>query len=339
MLNPFVFPDFDRFANPEWFAVLVLVPILWLFTAWWQRNLRPALMLSGVPEVGHLNRWTGRLLQGIPGVLRLVGILFLVTALARPQLQEQSREKLPVEGVDIVISMDVSRSMEAEDLKPNRLEAAKKAAQDFVSARKTDRIGLVIYSGESITACPPTTQHALLQNVIQQVSYENLQDGTAIGLGLATAVNRLKDSKAKSKVIVLLTDGENNAGFIAPQTAAEMARQQKIKVYTIGVGRNGLAPFPMHRFDGSTTYQQLPFSINEELLRTIARQTGGNFYRADSQESLQSIYRQIDALEKSKVEQRVQYTYREVFVPFLWWALLFFTLEWLLRFTLFRSLL
>ncbi len=338
-MNLFSLPSFDRFANPEAFGLLALVPLVWLVQVWLQRKRKPAVTFSGVPALQTLDSFLGKVLRFLPAVLRLAGILFLVVALARPQVQEQSREKLPMEGLDIMISMDVSRSMDAEDLKPNRLEAAKKAAQDFVAARPNDRIGLVIYSGESITACPPTLQHELLQHIIRQVSYENLQDGTAIGLGLATAVNRLKESKAKSKVIVLLTDGENNAGFIAPQTAAEMARQQKIKVYTIGVGRNGLAPFPMHRFDGTKTYQQLPFSINEDLLRTIAQQTGGNFYRADSEKSLRTVYQQIDRLEKSEVEQKVQYRYREVFIPFVAWALLFLALEWLIRFTLLRSIL
>jgi Ca-activated chloride channel family protein len=278
-------------------------------------------------------------LRLLPELLRTVAFVLLVVALARPQVQEQSHEKIPVEGVDIVIAMDVSRSMEAEDLKPNRLEAAKRAAQAFVAARPTDRIGLVIYSGESVTACPPTTQHGLLQNVIRSVDYQNLEDGTAIGLGLANAVNRLKVSRVKSKVIVLLTDGENNAGFIAPETAAEMARRFKIKVYTIGVGKIGMAPFPIRRTDGSTTFQQVPFSINETLLRQIAAQTGGAFFRADSHESLQGIYSQIDALEKSKVREKIQYSYREIFEPFVWWALALLSAEVLLRYTVFRSVL
>jgi len=333
-LNPFALSSFDRLVNPEAFGLLLLVALIWLVRL---RRKRAGMTLSGIPPVRALNRTAGNVLRWIYEGLQLAAILFLVIALARPQVVEKSREKLPRAGVDIVIAMDVSRSMEAEDLKPNRLEAAKKAAQDFVAARPGDRIGLVIYSGESITACPPTTQHVLLQNIIRNVDYQTLEDGTAIGLGLANAVNRLKDSRAKSKVIVLLTDGENNAGFIAPRTAAAMARRLKIKVYTIGVGRTGLAPFPIRRFDGSKTYQQVPFSINEELLRQIASQTGGNFYRADSREALTSIYRQIDALEKSKVQEAVQYTYREVFMVFARWALVLLLIAFLLRYTFFRS--
>ena len=334
-MNPFAFPTFDRFANPEAFLLLGVLPLLW-FWQWRQRNRQPAMLFPSVPP-GNLRSLAWQWLRFVPEVLRFLAILFLVTALARPQIQERSREKLPVEGIDIVIAMDVSRSMEAEDLKPNRLEAAKKAARDFVASRPDDRIGLVIYSGESITACPPTTQHALLQNIIQNVDYQNLEDGTAIGLGLAMAVNRLKASRAKSKVVVLLTDGENNAGFIAPLTAAEMARRLKIKVYTVGVGREGLAPFPVRNFGGRKTYQQVPFSVNETLLRQIAVQTGGSFYRADSRKALQRVYSRIDRLEKSKTRTQVQYNYREVFAPFALWALVFLVLEMLLRHTVFRS--
>ncbi len=333
-MNPFAFPTFDRFANPEAFLLLGVLPLLW-FWQWRQRNRQPAMLFPSVPPEkwrGQTGKW-----RLVTEVLRFLAILFLVVSLARPQIQERSREKLPVEGIDMVIAMDVSRSMEAEDLKPNRLEAAKKAAQDFVAARPDDRIGLVIYSGESITACPPTTQHALLQNIIQNIDYQNLEDGTAIGLGLAMAVNRLKTSRAKSKVVVLLTDGENNAGFIAPLTAAEMARRLKIKVYTVGVGREGLAPFPVSNFGGQKTYQQVPFTVNEGLLRQMAAQTGGAFYRADSREALQRVYSRIDKLEKSKTRTQVQYNYREVFAPFALWALAFLVLEMLLRYTVFRS--
>ncbi|MDJ1481971.1 VWA domain-containing protein [Cytophagaceae bacterium YF14B1] len=338
-MNPFVIPSFDRFANPEAFGILLILPLIWLIQVWIYRKRQPVMIVSGVKSLKTLDSLIGKMFHLIPGLIQVIGAVFVSIALARPQIQEKSQERLPQEGVDIMIAMDVSRSMEAEDLKPNRLEAAKKAAQDFVTARSRDRVGLVIYSGECITACPPTTQHALLQNVIQQVDYQNLEDGTAIGLGLANAVNRLKDSKAKSKVIILLTDGENNAGFIAPQTAAEMARQKKIKVYTIGVGKNGLAPFPMHTFDGSKAYQQVPFSINEDLLRQIASQTGGMFYRADSRESLQQIYSEIDRLEKSTVEERIQYRYTEVFTPFLVWALMCLTISFLFRFVILRSVL
>ena len=335
-MNPFIFPLFDRFSHPEAFWLLGIVPLLW-FWQWRQRNRQPAMLFPSVPP-GNLRSRAWQWLRLVPEVLRFAGILFLVTALARPQIQERSREKLPVEGIDMVIAMDVSRSMEAEDLKPNRLEAAKKAARDFVAARPSDRIGLVIYAAESVTACPPTTQHALLQNVIQNVGYQNLEDGTAIGLGLAMALNRLKTSRAKSKVVVLLTDGENNAGFIAPLTAAEMARRLKIKVYTIGVGREGLAPFPVRNFAGQKTYQQVPFTVNEGLLRQMAAQTGGAFYRADSREALQWVYRRIDKLEKSRTRTQVQYSYREVFAPFVLWALAFLALETLLRYTVFRSI-
>ncbi len=325
------------FANPEAFVLVGLLPLVWLWQ-WRQRRRHPSgLWVSGVPAVQNLPLQTYAM-RYVPEFFRACTWILLVMALARPQVQRQNPQKLPVEGIDIMLAMDVSRSMEAEDLKPNRLEAARKAAQSFVAARPNDRIGLVVYAGESLTICPPTTQHVLLQHTIQQVNDELLTDGTAIGLGLATAVNRLKDSRVKSKIIILLTDGENNAGFIDPLTATEMAKRLHLKVYTIGVGKTGLAPFPVRGLDGRKVYQQVPFRINEPLLRQMAAQTGGAFFRADSRQSLLSIYQTINQLEKSNVRKQVNYLYVDIYTPLLLGALLFLLLEIILRYGIARRL-
>ena len=237
------------------------------------------------------------------------------------------------------MAIDVSSSMLARDLKPNRLSALKKVAADFISKRTSDRIGLVVYAGESYTKTPITSDKALVVDVLGKVSYDGvINDGTAIGMGLATAVNRLRDSKAKSKVIILLTDGVNNTGFVDPKTAASLASSFGIKTYTIGLGSNGSAPAPVAlRSDGSFVYQLTKVEIDEDLLKSIAAETGGSYYRATNNKKLEAIYEEIDKLERTEVEE-IRYTkYHEKFRWFVYWALAALVLEWMLRHTLFKS--
>ncbi|HEY0610322.1 MAG TPA: VWA domain-containing protein, partial [Chitinophaga sp.] len=261
----------------------------------------------------------------------------LVTALARPQTSNTS-ENIDSEGIDIVLSIDISGSMLAEDLQPNRLEAAKKVAADFVEKRISDRIGLVIFSGESFTQCPITTDHAVLTNQIMTIKSGMLQDGTAIGMGLATSVDRLRSSKAKSKVIILLTDGVNNTGLVDPLTALEIAKAFKIRVYTIGVGTYGKAPFPMTMPDGSIQMQMQDVQIDEPLMKKISSETGGKYFRATNTTGLAKVYTEIDNLEKTKVEITSYKHYAEHFFPLAMLALACLLLEVVLRYTAFRSL-
>jgi Ca-activated chloride channel family protein len=242
------------------------------------------------------------------------------------------------EGIDIVMAIDISGSMMAEDFKPNRLEAAKKVAKTFISNRPNDRLGLVIFAGESFTQCPLTTDHSVILNLFSDVKSGMLQDGTAIGMGLGTSVKRLKDSEAISKVVILLTDGDNNSGSIAPATAAEIAKEFGVRVYTIGVGTRGTAPFPVVDPFGRTRYQEMEVKINEELLTRIADMTGGKYFRATDNESLESVYKEIDDLERSKIDVTEYRKRKEEFLPFAIAALLLLACEVLLKQTVLRSI-
>ena len=273
--------------------------------------------------------------QNIPFLLRLLVLTCIIIALARPQIkfEEQQSEG---EGVDIVLCIDVSGSMTAQDFTPNRMEAAKKVAEDFVNSRPDDRIGIVIFSGESFTQCPLTTDHYVLTSQIEQIRNGLLEDGTAIGSGLATSVDRLRNSKAKSKVVILLTDGINNGGLIDPATAREIAKSFKVKVYTIGVGTDGYAPTPVSTPMG-IVMQNEKVAIDEKLLKNIAAETGGKYFRATDNKSLQNIYAEIDHLEKSKVEITTFHRFTEKFYPFIFAAMALMLLEITLRFTLLKK--
>lgn len=271
----------------------------------------------------------------LPFVLRLLSLALFITALARPQTRNGEQRK-EGEGVDIVLCIDVSGSMNAEDLTPNRLEAAKQVAANFVDNRPTDRIGLVVFSGESFTQCPITADHAVVKAQILNIRSGFLQDGTAIGTGLATSVERLKSSKSKSKVVILLTDGENNGGLIDPQTAKEIAKSLKVKVYTIGVGTDGFAPM-LEATSLGTVRSNEKVNIDEKLLTEIAVETGGRYFRAKDNGGLKNIYSEIDKLEKSKVEVSTYTNYTERFVPFVIAALALLLLELLLKFTTFKK--
>ena len=329
---------FDYFKNIDfgqpWFfslLVLILVLIFWYAS---KNNKQQGVFLISDSSAPGLSSWRTSF-RHLPFVLRLLAILFIVTALARPQtkFEEQNVEG---EGVDIVLCIDVSGSMTAQDLTPNRLEAAKNVAIDFVNKRLTDRIAIVIFSGESFTQCPLTTDHRVLVSAIENIRNGLLEDGTAIGSGLGTSVDRLRTSKSKSKVIILLTDGENNGGLIDPETAKEIAKAFQIKVYTIGVGTDGYAPQPVNTPMG-VVMQNGKVSIDEKLLKEIASQTGGKYFRAKDNEGLMGIYDEINKLEKSKVEISNRTRYTEKFFPFIMAALALLFLELLLRFTLFRK--
>lgn len=324
------------FAQPYFFGLLILVPLM----VWWQmrhqKNQQPSWRvtdLSGISNIkpGWRVRWRPALF-----VLRIMGFIALVIALARPQSSNVT-ESVDSDGIDIVLALDVSGSMMAEDLKPNRIEAAKQVATDFVDKRVNDRIGLVVFSGESFTQCPITIDHNVVKEQISQVKSGMLADGTAIGMGLATSVDRLRNSVAKSKIIILLTDGVNNTGLIDPNTALEIAKTYKLRVYCIGVGTKGEAPYPVPTPNGIQK-QMMPVEIDEALLKNIATQTGGKYFRATNNATLTSIYKEIDQLEKSKVEISSYKHFADLFFPFAMIALICIALEMFLRYTVFRSI-
>ena len=304
------------FANPEFFWAMLIIPlmVLWYFLR--QKKLYGTIKISSTQ--GFTNSPIILFRHSLI-IFRTIAITALITALARPQTS-LSWQDVTTEGIDIAIALDISGSMLAEDFKPNRLEASKQVAMDFISERPYDRIGLVIYAGESFTQCPLTTDHNVLINLFKDVKSGMVDDGTAIGMGLATAVNRLKDSEAISKVIILLTDGVNNSGMIPPLTAAEIAQKFGIRVYTIGVGTEGFAPYPFQTAFG-IQYQEVEVKIDEKTLQDIATITDGKYFRATNNNSLKEIYKDIDALEKSKIEVTEFHKRSEEFLPFALWTL------------------
>lgn len=331
---------FDNFIfeNPQFFWLLLLLPIAaaWYF---WKRNKQlPELKISSVKGFKAKPSLLPLLRHGL-FLLRLLALALLITAMARPRTTDVSTKTTSTQGIDIVLAIDVSGSMLARDLQPNRLEALKEVAAEFIKGRPSDRIGLVIYAGESFTKTPVTSDKAIVLSALADIEYNSvLENGTAIGMGLATAVNRLKDSKAKSKVIILLTDGVNNAGFIDPKIASELAVEYKIKTYTIGVGSNGTALSPIAIMpNGQFQYGNVQVEIDEKLLQEIAQVTGGKYFRATNNEKLESIYEEIDSLEKTEVEELKYTNYEENFRPLLLLAGLLLIMELFLRFTVFRS--
>lgn len=322
------------FGQPQFFYLLILLPVIIGWKIIKGRSQQAAINVSSVSGLQDISSWKNVLHQ-TPFVLRLLALTCIILALARPQTRndEQNTEG---EGVDIILCIDVSGSMTAQDFTPNRMEAAKKVAEDFVDQRMTDRIGIVIFSGESFTQCPLTTDHTVLKTQIQQIRNGLLEDGTAIGSGLATSVDRLRTSTAKSKVVILLTDGVNNSGLIDPSTAKEIAKRFNVKVYTVGVGTEGYAPTPVNTPMG-IVMQNEKVTIDEKLLSSIASETGGRYFRAKDNQSLKNIYNEIDKLEKSKVQVITFRRYAEKFYPLVFAALLFLFLEVFLRFTVFKK--
>ncbi|MDG2414588.1 MAG: VWA domain-containing protein [Flavobacteriaceae bacterium] len=325
----------NPFANPEFLWLLLVIPLL---VAWQLLKQKKSLVPLKMPSTKGFNNSIYNRLKPILFVLRLLSISALIIGLARPQNSSESTRTETTKGIDIVMAIDVSSSMLAKDLSPNRLVALKEVASNFIKDRPNDRIGLVVYAGESYTKTPITSDKRLVLQALKEIQYGELTDGTAIGMGLATSVNRLKDSKALSKVIILLTDGVNNAGFIEPATAAELAVEYDIKTYTIGLGTNGNALSPIaYNPDGSFRYGMAEVQIDETLLEQIANLTGGKYFRATDNQKLVAIYNEINSLEKTEVATFKFYAYEEKFRPWAIAALVFFLIEWLLKNSLFKS--
>ena len=323
------------FAYKEVFFLFLLLPLM---VAWYflnQKKQQGSLMVSATSSFGKTNSWRVTARHSL-FVLRLLCIASLLLALARPQTRNDEELKSG-EGIDIIICMDISGSMLAQDLTPNRFEAAKQLAAEFVGQRTTDRIGVVIFAGESFTLSPLTTDKNILQSQIYGIQQGALEDGTAIGDGLGISVERLRNSPTKSKVIILLTDGEDQGGRISPLEGKELAKAYGIKVYTIGIGTEGYAPVPMQTSTGTTVVQRQKVNIDEKLLRQIAEETGGFYFRARDNESLRNIYSEIDKLEKTRIEITSLRRYTEKFHPFAIAAAAFLLLEIVLRMTLFRK--
>ena len=324
-----------EFAYPQVLFLLLLIPLLagWYISRF--NRQQGAILVSSLKSFRNTSSFKSNL-RHLPFVFRMLALVAIIVAMARPQTHYDEKNA-EGEGVDIVICLDVSGSMLAQDFHPNRLEAAKKVAADFVDNRPTDRIGLVIFAGESFTQCPITTDHEVLKQQIYQVHGGFILDGTAIGAGLATSVDRLRSSKIKSKVIILLTDGENNGGLIDPKTAKEIAKAEAIKVYTIGIGSDGYASTPVEASNGEVVMQQEKVNIDEKLLKEIAIETNGKYFRAKGNESLAGIYKEIDALEKTKIEITTTRHYSEKFHPLALIAILLLFFEVVLRLTIFKK--
>jgi len=328
-------PKFE-FANPEFLWLLVLLPIIGLWYYFTYKKEVATLTFSSTKAFGKPSILAK--IKPLLNLLRLLAVASLIVALARPRNKEVTTKVKSNKGIDIVMAIDVSASMLAKDLKPNRLEALKKVAEDFVNKRPNDRIGIVVYAGESFTQTPITSDKRIVKNTIRSLKWGQLDGGTAIGMGLGSAVNRLKDSKAKSKVIILLTDGVNNSGNIDPRTATELAKSLNIKVYTIGLGTNGTALFPVAKgMDGKLIFRKAPVEIDEALLKDIAKETQGKYFRATSNSKLNKIYDEINKLEKTKIEEFKYTNFEEKYRILVLLAGFLILLEMLLRFTVFKS--
>ena len=325
-----------QFANPEYlYLLLLLIPLI----AWYSVKLskmQASFKLASTQAFKNAKPSMRVYMRHFPFVLRMISLALIIIVIARPQAVN-SWEETESQGIDIVLALDVSGSMLAQDLQPNRLEAAKKVASEFVTDRKNDRIGLVIFAGESFTQCPLTTDHKVLLNLLKDVNFGMIEDGTAIGLGLANSVNRLKDSPSKSKVVILLTDGTNNRGQIAPLTAADLAKSYGIRVYTIGVGTKGMAPTPVQTPFGMRI-QNMPVDIDEKTLTEIASLTGGQYFRAVDTEGLREVYREIDQMEKYLISVQNVTRKQELFLPFALAALALILIELILRRTWLRTI-
>ncbi|HEY3294193.1 MAG TPA: VWA domain-containing protein [bacterium] len=323
------------FAHPQFLWGLLILPVLIYFHFFREGQRRSDFRY---PTLTHLKGLSGgrTWMRHLPFVLRLLGIGFLCVVMARPQaFGRETRSN--VEGIDIILCLDTSGSMAAEDLKPSRIEAAKNVAADFVKGRVSDRIGIVPFAAQSFTQCPLTTDYSILVSLIGDLRLGMVEDGTAIGMALATSLNRLRESKAKSRVIILLTDGQNNRGEIDPVTAAQAAKALGIRIYAVGVGTRGYAPFPVQDIFGKH-YQNMPVDIDEDMLKQVASLTGGKYFRATDEKKLADIYKEIDKLERTRVDVEEYRRVAELYNPWLWAALLCLSLEFLLSATLLRKL-
>lgn len=327
-----------EYVNPQFFWLLLLLPALAFWYVWKANRQTAALRISSLKGFKTPKNWMAKLRPAL-FVLRLLALTAIIVALTRPRNVDESTKIKTTSGIDILMAIDVSASMLARDLKPNRLEALKNVASRFINARPNDRIGLVEYAGESYTKTPLTSDKGIVLSSLKSIKYNTIiEGGTAIGMGLATSVNRLKDSRAKSKVIILLTDGVNNSGAIDPKIASELAVEFGIKVYTIGLGTNGTAVSPIGILpNGQFQYGNMPVQIDEDLLKEIAQITGGEYFRAVSTTRLGEIYEQINKLEKTEIEEFKFKSYDEKFRPLVLLALGLLAIELLLRYTLFKS--
>lgn len=327
-----------EFSNPQFFWLFLALPVAIAWYIWKRKKQTPAVKLSSIKGFKAGSSFLPKL-RPLLFLLRLVALAALITAMARPRTVDVSTRTKSTRGIDIIIAIDVSASMLAKDLRPNRLEALKLVAADFIKGRPNDRIGLVEYAGESYTKTPITSDKSIVLSSLNSIRYNNIiEGGTAIGMGLSTSVNRLKDSKAVSKVIILMTDGVNNAGFIDPKIASELALEFGIRTYTIGVGTNGTALSPVAlNNNNSFVYDNVPVEIDEDLLKEIAEVTGGKYFRATNNKKLKEIYDEIDKLEKTEVEEFKYTNYEEKYRPLILLAGILLLLELLLKFTVFRS--
>lgn len=326
------------FLNPGFFWLFLLIPIAIAWYFWTRKTQSTTLKMSSLQGFKQSKSLLTKLKPAL-FVMRILALSALIIAMARPRTVDISSQTKTTKGIDIVLSIDVSSSMLAKDLKPNRMEALKVVAADFVQSRPNDRIGLVLYAGEGYTKVPVTSDKAVVIDALLGIKFDNvLQDGTAIGTGLATAINRLKDSKAKSRVIILLTDGVNNSGTIEPETASEIAKEYGIKVYTIGLGSNGMAMYPYSIApNGDFIYKMMKVEIDEKFMKSIAKNTGGKYFRATSNSKLEMIYDEINKLETTEIEELKFYDYDEKYRTFLIFAGLLLLLEVGLRNTVYRS--
>lgn len=332
MNNLFTYLKSLSFAYPWVLLLLLLIPLCVLFFLWKNKSSHPTLQVSSDKAFLAGGRSLRTRLHWIPFCLRMIVCSFAIIALSRPQ-SSLSHRNVDVEGIDIAMALDVSGSMMAMDFRPNRLEACKSVIKEFIDQRPDDRIGLVVYSAEAYTRCPLTTDHTTLQQALSTTKFGIIDDGTAIGDGLGTAINRLKESKAKSKVIILLSDGVNNAGYMDPLSAAEIAQNQHIRVYTIGCGSVGEAPISIPHYG----IVNAKVEIDEHLLRNIAEKTGGKYFRAQNKNRLKEVYQEIDQMEKTRIHETIFTNKSEEFFPFLCLALIIFVLEITLKFTIFRT--
>lgn len=324
------------FANPKYLLLLLLLIPMAIWYVYKQRSKQATIRMSSLEPFQRAPRSWKNYLRHLPFVLRMVVTTLLIVVLARPQSTD-NWESSTTEGIDIIMAMDISSSMLAADLQPNRLEAAKDVAAEFINGRPNDNIGLVSFAGESFTQCPLTTDHAVLLNLFGKMESGMIEDGTAIGVGIANAINRIKESNAKSKVIILLTDGSNNRGEIAPVTAAEIAKAFGIRIYTIGVGTQGTAPYPVQTAFG-TQYQNVPVEIDEVTLKQIASTTGGAYFRATDNAKLKEIYTEIDQMERTKISVKEYSKKQEEYLPFALLAMCLLLLEVVLRNSVLRTI-
>ena len=320
-----------EFANPYYLLLLLLIiPVAaWLY--FFRKKMQASFTVPAVKPFEKIKKtWKVRL-HWLPVCILLLSFTFFIVTLARPQTSFRLSD-VEVEGVDIVLALDISGSMKAMDFRPNRLEACKKVAEEFILGRPTDRIGLVVYAGEAYTQCPVTSDHNTLLGLLQKVKFDIIEDGTAIGDGLGTAINRLRESEAKSKIIILLSDGVNNRGYLDPYSAAEIAKNMNVKVYTIGAGTNGQAPYP-------TPYGTVmtPTEIDEHLLQTIANETGGKYFRATNNDKLKAVYEEIDKMEKTILNETVYENKADAFFPFLLLGVVLLIGHLILRYTIFKT--